>query len=348
MWAHQRERIPTVAETLVGGSWLAFGVLTVLFGLARVVGAVPSLRVQSLLYLALMIGVSLPHGGFEHVENLRGRGERFQLEYVAAYLLLVAGSVALFLTAPVLGLAVALLVTALKGGHGGVRVLESLAGATHLRAPAPRAVAVAVRGGAIVVVPYLFSPGIYYMVASYMVSFVAPGALAPYLWLLETPVRALVGGAYAGLVLAHLVAGWERAGDDGWRVDAIETLVLVAFFAAVPPILAIGVYFPCWYVTRQVARLSGTATGLTLARVDVGRALTRFARRAALPWVGALGILGGLALVVPRPPVGAVTWMAFYSVFVAIIAVPHVVVGAWLDRQQGIWSVGESPVDAET
>ena len=327
----------------MSGSWLVFGVLTVAFALARVAGAVPSLRVQSLLYLALMVGVSLPHGGFEHVENLRGRGERFQAEYVAAYLLLVAGSLALFLLAPVAGLAVALLVTALKGGHGGVRVLETLSGADHLRAPVPRAVAVAVRGGAIVVVPYLVSPGVYYMVASYMVSFVDPGALAPSLWLLETPVRALVGGAYAGLVLAHLVAGWERAGDAGWRADAVETLVLVAFFAAVPPILAIGVYFPCWYATRQVARLSGAATGgRALGRADIGRALAGFGRRAALPWVGALAILVGMAGVVPVPPVGVVTWMAFYSVFVAVIAVPHVVVGAWLDRTQGIWSVGAS------
>jgi Brp/Blh family beta-carotene 15,15'-monooxygenase len=347
MWVHRRGWTPTVAETLVSGSWLVFCGLTVLFGLARVTGAVPSVRLQSLAYLALMIGVSLPHGGFEHVENLRGRGERFQLEYVAAYLLLVAGSLALFLVAPVLGLAVALLVTAIKGGHGGVRVLETLADADHLQARAPRAVAVAVRGGAIVVVPYLFSPGIYYMVASYIVSFVAPGALAPCLWLLETPVRALVGGAYAGLVLAHLVAGWERAGDAGWRADAVETLILVAFFRVVPPILAIGVYFPCWYAARQVARLSGATGGRALGRAGVGRALAGFVRRAALPWVGALAILIGMAQVVPEPPVGAVTWMAFYSVFVAIIAVPHVVVGVWLDRTQGIWSVGASHVERE-
>ncbi|WP_302082187.1 Brp/Blh family beta-carotene 15,15'-dioxygenase [Salinibaculum rarum] len=343
MWFSQRraERAPTVAGTLVSASWLVFGMTTLLLGVSRVAGTVPSIRVQSLAYLALMVGVSLPHGGFEHVENLRGRGEQFQGTYVAGYLLLTAVSLAVFLVAPVAGLGLALTVTALKGGHGGVRVLESVAGARHLQAPLPRAVAVAVRGGAIIVVPYVASPDVYFMVASYMVGFVEPGALQGFLWMLEPTARAGVGGVYAGLVVAHLAAGWVRAGEtSGWRADAIETLLLASFFAVVPPILAIGLYFPCWYALRQVARLSGAAaTGQPTASVSVGDTLWQFVRRATLPWVGAVVILVGMTRVVPNPPVGAVTWMAFYSVFVAVIAVPHVVVGGWLDRQQGIWAV---------
>jgi Brp/Blh family beta-carotene 15,15'-monooxygenase len=335
MWVTQRPRAdgPTVAGALVSGSWLVFGVLTVLCGLARVAGTLPSLRVQSLAYLALMLGVS---------------GEQFQAEYVAGYLLLIAGSLAVFLVAPVAGLGLALAVTALKGGHGGVRVLETLTGTDHLRERLPRAVAVAVRGGAIIVVPYLVSPGEYYMVASYMVSIVEPGGLAGLYPLVELPVRAAVGGVYGALVVGHLAGGWARVGDTrGWRADAAETLLLVGFFAAVPPILAIGVYFPCWYATRQVARLSGAAgNGRALSGTAVTGALSRFLRRAALPWLGALAVLVGMAGVVPHPPVGAVTWMAFYSVFVSVIAVPHVVVGGWLDRRQGIWSVaGDSPVE---
>ncbi len=341
-WTVGRGR--TVAKTLVGASWLVFAGLTVGLGLAHLTGTVPSIRVQSLLYLLLMVGISLPHGGFEHVENLRGRGERFQVEYLLAYLALVGGSLAVFLVAPVAGLAVALAVTALKAGHGGVRVLESLTGTDHLRADLPRALAVAVRGGALVVVPYLVHPGVYYMVASYMVSTFEQGALTDLLWLLGFDIRAVVGAVYAVAVLVHL--GWGRVrtgGGHGWRVDASETLLLVAFFAVVPPILAIGVYFPCWYASRQVARLSGAAAeGRALASVPVGAALSRFARRAALPWVGALLVLGGMAAIAPNPPVEAVTWMAFYSVFVSVIAVPHVVVGGWLDRKQGIWSVTRS------
>jgi hypothetical protein len=31
--------------------------------------------------------------------------------------------------------------------------------------------------------------------------------------------------------------------------------------------------------------------------------------------------------------------VAFYTIFVCIIALPHVVVGHWLDRTRGLWYV---------
>jgi hypothetical protein len=51
-----------------------------------------------------------------------------------------------------------------------------------------------------------------------------------------------------------------------------------------------------------------------------------------------LVVLAGLVYWLPGPT-SAVGWVALYSVFVAAIALPHVVVGGWLDRTQGIWAV---------
>jgi hypothetical protein len=31
--------------------------------------------------------------------------------------------------------------------------------------------------------------------------------------------------------------------------------------------------------------------------------------------------------------------VAFWSIFVSVIALPHVVVGSWLDGERGIWYV---------
>ena len=59
-------------------------------------------------------------------------------------------------------------------------------------------------------------------------------------------------------------------------------------------------------------------------------------RDGALPWFGTLPTLAGLVGWLPEPPQTGVGWVALYSVFVAAIAVPHVVVDAWLDRTQGI------------
>lgn len=41
--------------------------------------------------------------------------------------------------------------------------------------------------------------------------------------------------------------------------------------------------------------------------------------------LGGAGLLGGA--------------VAFYTVFVCILALPHIVVGDWLDRARGIWYV---------
>ncbi|PSP20292.1 hypothetical protein BRC62_00200 [Halobacteriales archaeon QH_10_67_13] len=43
--------------------------------------------------------------------------------------------------------------------------------------------------------------------------------------------------------------------------DAIEIGLLIAFFAVVPVVLAVGLYFPLWYTARQVARSVAVGRG---------------------------------------------------------------------------------------
>ncbi|MFB6083870.1 MAG: Brp/Blh family beta-carotene 15,15'-dioxygenase [Halorientalis sp.] len=329
-------RLPTgeggTTDRLLAASWVVFGGLTVLFGAATVLGVTVSVRLQALAYLGLMIGISLPHGGFEHVANLRGRGESVQVRYLLAYVALICVALAVFALAPVAGLGLAIAITCLKGGFGGLHVLEATTGGDHLTSRPQRVLGALVRGGAVMVVPLVAHPGVFYMVSDYMVSLFEPGAFAEYLWLFRSPAREVLAGAYLLALATHLAWGYRRADAVGsWLPEAGETLLLVTFFAVVPPILAVGVYFPCWYATRQTARLSADGTPLRAV-------LARVARGAVLPWVGALALLVGLAVAIPSAPTTAVEWVALYSVFVAVIAVPHVLVGSWLDRRQGIWT----------
>jgi Brp/Blh family beta-carotene 15,15'-monooxygenase len=315
------------------GSRAVFVGLTAAFAVGAVAGVSLSVRVQSLAYLGLMGTVSLFHGGFEHVANLKGRGERFQARYLVAYVVLVAASIGLFLVAPAVGLVVALAVTVFKGGYGGLSVLRRTTGEelVHLRAWRGRAVGALVRGGAVMVVPYLFFPGIFSTVAAEMVALFDPNAFGRVAPLFGTEARALVGGWYAGLVAAYRLYGSLATGGRAWRAEAAETALLIAYFAVVPPILAVGVYFPCWYAARQVGRMTAAGEDPTLSAVA-----RRVLRGGVAPWLGALAILAGLALwLAPATPL---SWVALYSVFVAAIAVPHVVVGGWLDRTQGIWA----------
>jgi Brp/Blh family beta-carotene 15,15'-monooxygenase len=343
-------------NTPLAVSRLALAVLAVLFGLVALAGITIPLSVQAGVYLVGMVAMNLPHGGFEHFDNLRRRASSFQATYIALYLGGIAAFTALFFLAPVAGLALALCVAMAKGGQGDLHVLDATTGTTHLDGRGQRALAAAVRGGAVMLVPIVFQPGVFTAFSTYMVNIFEPGALGAVAGYFEL-TRWVVAGGYGLLVVAHLGLGALRgAGTDSFRADAAETLLLIAYFAVVPVVIAVGLYFPFWYSARQVART--TAVDEPPESVDpdsAGEGLLGFLDSgdpqvvALGSWgvlvVGALatfGLAAGLWTVSPQPLGGApllLGLVAFWSVFISIVALPHVVVGSWFDTGRGIWYV---------
>ncbi|WP_262178670.1 Brp/Blh family beta-carotene 15,15'-dioxygenase [Haloarcula laminariae] len=332
-------------------SRVALLVLIAGFGAGRVAGLEVSLRVQAGVYLLGMVAMNLPHGGYEHFENLRRRAATFQGGYVGAYLLSVALFVGLLVLAPVAGLALAVSVAMAKGGLGGLKVMDALPGTDHLRTRPQRWLAAAVRGGAVMVVPMVFWPDVFYAFSTIMVSIFEPGALSGVAGDFGAR-RVALGAGYGALLATHLGLGyWRSAGTGSFLADAAETLLLVAYFALVPVVIAVGLYFPLWYSARQVAR----TTAVDDEPADAGGGWLDFldADEPRLVALGAWGVLiagsiatFGLAALVwtiaPQPLGGAGPLpglVAFWSIFVSIIALPHVIVGGLADRERGIWYV---------
>jgi len=326
--------------------------LTVGFLIGRLVDLQISLEVQSAIYLFGMVAMNLPHGGYEHFANLRRRAASFQGRYIVLYLGGISLFTALFFISPVAGLALAIGVAMAKGGFGDVHVMDALYGTDHIRSRPQRWLAAAVRGGAVMVVPMVFWTGTFYAFSDVMVSIFEPGALAAAGDI--TSRVSLLGGLYGLLLVTHLGVGyWYSTGSGAFIADAAETLLLVAYFAAVPVVIAVGLYFPLWYSARQVAR--GTAVEEPPADPDVdGGVLAGLEsddpqRVTLLSWavliagsIATFGLAAGIWLLSPQPLGGAgllVGLVAFWSVFISIVALPHVVVGAWLDRERGIWYV---------
>jgi len=346
--------VPERANVPLVVSRAALAVLTAAFGVVALAGITVPLRVQAAVYLVGMVAMNLPHGGFEHFDNLRRRALGFQARYVGLYLLGIAGFTALFFLAPVAGLALALCVAMAKGGQGGLHVLDATSGTDHLDSRGQRALAAAVRGGAVMLVPVAFQPATFHTFSAFMVGIFRPGALAavsPYFGL----TRWAVAGGYGLLVVAHLGLGYLRApGTGSFAADAGETLLLVAYFAVVPVVLAVGLYFPFWYSARQVARTvavdeepveaAGPDGGL-LGFLDADDPRVVALGAWGVLVVGALATFGLAALVwtlSPQPLGGApllLGLVAFWSVFISIVALPHVVVGSWFDAGRGIWYV---------
>ena len=331
---------PSADRITIGASRIALAGITAVFALLTLSGNLPSLDVQMILYLVGMIGLNLPHGGYEHFSNLRRRGVPFGARYVALYLLFVAGFIALFFLWPVFALGLAFATAVLKGGHGDLHVMDGLIGTDHLQYRFQRFLAAFVRGGAIMIVPLVFWPEIYYAFASIMVSVFDPGATGTLVANMEAG-RPLLGGLFGVALVAHLVTGLAVAGvSRTWLADAGESLLLTVYFAVVPVVVSIGLYFPLWYSLRQSGRdyivQTETSTeddGLPIPVVwgvlVVGALVTGLV--AATLWVVAPNPLGTEGLLSGT--------VAFYTIFVCIIAFPHVVVGEWLDFGRGIWYV---------
>ncbi|MFB6304679.1 MAG: Brp/Blh family beta-carotene 15,15'-dioxygenase [Haloferacaceae archaeon] len=336
-----RARASGVESTALSLSRGALAGLVVLFLGLRAAGMRVPMRTQAAVYLLGMVGLNLPHGGYEHVANLRRRTTRFRGRYVAAYLLVAGAFVGLFLVAPVAGLALTVAVAVVKGGGGDLHVLAATTGTDHLRSRPQRLLAVAARGGAVMAVPVVAFPHTFRAFSGLMVGLVDPGGLGG---AAVDATRWLVGGPYGAAVLAHLGWGYRnRTGSGAWLADAAETALLVAYFAVVPVLVAVGLYFPLWYSLRQVARelavgepdLDGSSSPASGSPYRAWGALAAVVLATAL-------VAAGFRVLVPHPLANAsfrFGAVAFWSVFISVVALPHVVVGSVLDRRRGIWHV---------
>lgn len=312
------------------------------FLLARWANVSLDVRTQAGVYLFGMVVLNLPYGGYEHMSNLRSRGLPFGARYVGLYLLAVAAFVALFFAAPVVGLTVAIAVAVTKGGHGGLRVLDALVGTGHLRTGPQRALAAFVRGGTVMIVPMYFWPGDFAAFSTFMVDIFRPGAYAAVAPHFPT-VRSLWGGVFAVAVGAHVALGFaRREGLSTWLVDVGETALLILYFALVPVVIAVGLYFPLWYSMRQSARVEAIRDELPSPDPESTPSLHAVVIAFVLGAIATFGLAALVATLAPNPlstndPL--VSGVAFFSVFISIIALPHVVVGSWLDTDRGIWYV---------
>nr|WP_309484924.1 Brp/Blh family beta-carotene 15,15'-dioxygenase [Halorhabdus salina] len=332
-------------------SRVALASIAAAFAVAAAVGIRLGMEAQAAIYLFGMVALNLPHGGYEHFNNIRQRGLTFQWRYVAGYLALIGAFIGLFMVAPVAGLTLAIVVAVLKGGYGGLHVMDAVTGSGHLRSASQRHLAALVRGGTVMAVPIVFWPGTFETFSAYMVSIFDPGALAQFSHLFGV-TRPLIAVGFGTLAVAHLSWGYlGRDGSGAWLLDAAETLLLVGYFAVVPVVVAVGLYFPLWYSLRQTGRHVAVeddipAEGGILAGLldnDDPRVVAMTAWGVLI--VGAVAtatVVGAIYLAATRPLAGApllAGGVAFWSIAISIIALPHVLVGSFLDQGRGIWYV---------
>lgn len=168
---------------------------------------------------------------------------------LTAGIVLLAATLAL----PSVGFLVALVLLGIGLGLADLRTLEGLGLGEHLQTRGQGALAVVVRGGVVLAVPVFVDPGeftssIQYLLAPVGVSGSGLAVLG------EDGITMAIGGLFVALLTIHLALGLLRGRGRSWRLEAAETLILVAFFVWVPPITATGLYVGWWYGLRQTVR----------------------------------------------------------------------------------------------
>lgn len=313
--------------------------------------------VQYLPFAVSLVLFGLPHGAVDHLVPSRLAGRATDGRSVLAVVLLYLGfsglCLALWFTAPAATFVLFVLVTAYHWGAGDLHALLFF-GPEGLdeTGRASRALLLLLRGGLPMLVPLVFFPDTYRGVAVAAAGLF--GADATVLSGAFSPTFRLAAGAalvaLAGLFLLR-AAGDLRRGRRALLSVALETSLLFAFFAVVPPILAVGLYFTLWHAPRHVARLVLLEpTGARHLRAGrPGRALARFARDAT-PLTGlALALLVGFLLVVPRATGDPGSLLAVYLVMISALTLPHASLVTYMDARQGVWKrprtlPGEGPL----
>ena len=332
-----------VDGTAIRPVWVVHALLVVPFALGVEVPLV--VQYVPLAVSALLLG--LPHGAVDHLAPTRVRGEeptlRSLLGVGVLYGVLGGAYLAAWFLVPVAAFAFFVAMTWAHWGQGDVHALVALEGVEHLRTTGQRVATAAVRGGLPMLVPLLLGVEQYREVATLLVGRfgVSAAALAP---LFRVETRLALGVGFAALTLGTLALGLTRApdglADAGWRRDAGETGLLWAFFLAVPPVLAVGVYFCLWHSVRHIARLV-TLDGegeRALRRGDTTTALAGFARDAAPLTLVSLLFLAGFYWLVPVRPGTLPETVGLYLILIAVLTLPHVVVVSLMDREEGVWS----------
>ena len=335
------DSLPTVRAAVVWPSRIVVLLLTVAFATGL---AVPGWA-QYLPFAASLVLLGLPHGAIDHLVPARLSGRDADLRGVLAvvllYLALSGLCLALWFVAPAAAFVLFVCVTVFHWGAGDLHALlffgpEELEGTD----PASRALLLVLRGCLPMLVPLLFFPDAYLGVASAAAGLFGADAEA-LSWAFSPAFRLVVGAALAavGALFSLRVAG-DLTGRRGALLPvALETVLLFAFFAVVPPVLAVGLYFTLWHAPRHVARLVllDPAGSRYLGAGRPVRALVRFAAEAAPLTVLALALLVALYVAVPRAVGDPGSLLALYLVLVSALTLPHAVIVALMDSRQGVW-----------
>jgi Brp/Blh family beta-carotene 15,15'-monooxygenase len=138
------------------------------------------------------------------------------------------------------------------------------------------------------------------------------------------------------LLLVHLLLSRRvDRGVDRW-VDLGDTVTLIALFAVVPAIFAVGLYFCLWHGARHIVRLARLRSDRPEATWSaVGTTLRQSIPLTLVSIAGGLGV--GLWVVSTSSANTPAGWFGWYLVLISGLTLPHVAVVFCMDQAESLW-----------
>lgn len=309
--------------------------------------------VQWLPWAVGLLAFGIPHGALDHRVDRESDSVVPRLGFLAGYLGLMGLVLASWWLSPMLALLGFLAVAAFHFGQGDLywsRALREGVGPDGELAdrdgrwPGTRsALFLLVRGLVPIALPVLVFADAFGESANALAGRLFGGSSR---WDLPEGVRIAGLALVGGLVVLHLgslvIEALRR--PDRRRIAMEEgagTALLIALFVAVPPVLAMGVYFNTWHSVRHVARLLPVA-GPTREAARLGRlkeALWRF-HLATLPTtLIALAMMAALWWIVRDRAGSSADFGLAALAIVSALTLPHVLVVLGMDRSQAVWTI---------
>mgnify|MGYP006293000811 CR=1 FL=1 len=332
----------TDVDALVG-SWIPIAslwgmVILTASGLLGAGGTIP-MWAQLIPFALSAVFLGMPHGALDGVVVARLIGEplfsRRVLGLLTAYLGVSTLVVGGWSVAPLVAFALFIGITWFHWGQGDLAHMVVARSDAHLDTRYRRVTAVLARGAIPMLAPMVWFPEEYR--ATYAACVAPFAGELPSMGIGWEAASLVAGIGLSALVGLHVLAVAPRVFTAGRQVatDLLELGTLVAFFATVPAILAVGIYFCLWHSTRHIYRVAigGGPPGEPIRWEDIGRT---FIDSAPLTLLALLlcGLLGYSAL---GEGAGGLDWLGIYLVAISALTVPHVMVILWLDRVESVW-----------
>lgn len=317
-----------------------FAVLAAVFA----TGIVVPVWLQYVPFAASVLVLGLPHGAADHLVPAwldRRRQEWTSIaRVIAVYLVLAAVTFALWIVAPVAAALGFVLLTWFHWGQGDLYIALAVDDSTYLDTRGARVAAVLVRGGLPMTIPVLAHPGTLDLFLASTAGLVDASALPA--GVVDTgPLRAVAVTAFLAVVGAVAVVTRSRCRTAverrTWARDQLEVAVLLGFFATVPPVLALGLYFSLWHALRHFVRLDRIDVIERDRPRSVRERVVTLTRACAPTTAVAIAALVVVALVVPGAQQSGASALGAYLVLISALTVPHVAVVTFMDRRQRIW-----------